>query len=238
MDVLRWIADAFNAQWMLPGGQTLLIREVVGNLFGLASALGGMRRRVWAWPVGIVGNLLLLTVFLGSILSPEHDIPHLLGQAGRQVMFIAVAIYGWVRWRQAASGTGQVTPRWAPNSARIGLILALVIGTVALTPLFRVLGSYEPVWADAWTFVGSLLATYGMAKGWTEFWLIWIAVDVVGVPLLFGAGYYATGLMYVFYGAFTAVGFVVWWRAQTNAKPHIETIMPDPRIGGADENRD
>lgn len=238
MDVLRWIADAFNAQWMLPGGQTLLIREVVGNLFGLASALGGMRRRVWAWPVGIVGNLLLLTVFLGSILSPEHDIPHLLGQAGRQVMFIAVAIYGWVRWRQAASGTGQVTPRWAPTSARIGLILALVIGTVALTPLFRVLGSYEPVWADAWTFVGSLLATYGMAKGWTEFWLIWIAVDVVGVPLLFGAGYYATGLMYVFYGAFTAVGFVVWWRAQTNAKPHIETIMPDPRIGGADENRD
>lgn len=238
MDVLRWIADAFNAQWMLPGGQTLLIREVVGNLFGLASALGGMRRRVWAWPVGIVGNLLLLTVFLGSILSPEHDLPHLLGQAGRQVMFIAVAIYGWVRWRQAASGTGQVTPRWAPTSARIGLILALVIGTVALTPLFRVLGSYEPVWADAWTFVGSLLATYGMAKGWTEFWLIWIAVDVVGVPLLFGAGYYATGLMYVFYGAFTAVGFVVWWRAQTNAKPHIETIMPDPRIGGADENRD
>lgn len=237
MDVLRWIADAFNAQWMLPGGQTLLIREVVGNLFGLASALGGMRRRVWAWPVGIVGNLLLLTVFLGSILSPEHDLPHLLGQAGRQVMFIAVAIYGWVRWRQAASGTGQVTPRWAPTSARIGLILALVIGTVALTPLFRVLGSYEPVWADAWTFVGSLLATYGMAKGWTEFWLIWIAVDVVGVPLLFGAGYYATGLMYVFYGAFTAVGFVVWWRAQTNAKPHIETIMPDPRIGGADENR-
>ncbi|MEW1962726.1 nicotinamide riboside transporter PnuC [Microbacterium sp. NPDC077644] len=238
MDVLRWIADAFNAQWMLPGGQTLLIREVVGNLFGLASALGGMRRRVWAWPVGIVGNLLLLTVFLGSILSPEHDLPHLLGQAGRQVMFIAVAIYGWVRWRQAASGTGQVTPRWAPNSARIGLILALVIGTVALTPLFRVLGSYEPVWADAWTFVGSLLATYGMAKGWTEFWLIWIAVDVVGVPLLFSAGYYATGLMYVFYGAFTAIGFVVWWRAQTNAKPHIETIMPDPRIGGADENRD
>ncbi|CAH0141679.1 nicotinamide riboside transporter PnuC [Microbacterium sp. Bi121] len=238
MDVLRWLVDAFNSQWMLPGGQTLLIREVVGNVFGLASALGGMRRKVWAWPVGIVGNLLLLTVFLGSILSPEHDLPNLLGQAGRQVMFIAVAVYGWNRWRHAASGTGQVTPRWASNPARIGLVLVLVIGTIALTPLFRLLGSYEPVWADAWTFVGSLLATYGMAKGWTEFWLIWIAVDVVGVPLLFSAGYYATGFMYVFYGAFTAVGFVVWWRAQANAKPHIETIMPDPRIAGADDNGD
>ncbi|MDQ0727691.1 nicotinamide riboside transporter PnuC [Microbacterium sp. W4I20] len=226
MDVLRWLAEAFNSQWMLPGGQTLLIREVVGNAFGLASALGGMRRKIWAWPVGIVGNILLLTVFLGSILSPDHQLPHLLGQAGRQVMFIAVAIYGWVRWRNAEGG--RVTPRWAPTGARVGMVLVMIVGAVALTPLFRALGSWEPVWADAWTFVGSLVATYGMAKGWTEFWLVWIAVDVVGVPLLFGSGYYATGLMYVFYGAFTAVGFVVWWRAQVTAARAVVIIPPDP----------
>ncbi|MFJ4172429.1 nicotinamide riboside transporter PnuC [Microbacterium sp. NPDC089696] len=229
MNPLLWLVDAFNSQWILPGGQALLVREVVGNVFGLASALGGMRRKVWAWPVGIIGNALLLTVFLGTILSPDQQLPHLLGQAGRQIMFIAVAIYGWVRWKQASSDDGRVTPRWAPTSARIGLVLVLVIGTVALTPVFRALGSYEPVWADAWTFVGSLLATYGMAKGWTEFWLIWIAVDVVGVPLLFAAGFYATGFMYVFYGVFTAIGFVVWCRAQANAKPQVDTLMLDPR---------
>lgn len=223
MDPLNWLVEAFNSSWVLPGGQTLLVREVVGNAFGLASAIGGMRRRIWAWPVGIIGNVLLLTVFLGSVLSPDHSLPHLLGQAGRQVMFIAVAIYGWVRWRQAEGG--RIQPRWAPTGARIGLVLALMIGTVALTPLFRALGSWEPVWADAWTFVGSLLATYGMAKGWTEFWLIWIAVDVVGVPLLFSSGYYATGLMYVFYGGFTAVGFIVWMRTQRRAVEPILTAQ-------------
>jgi nicotinamide mononucleotide transporter len=223
MDPLNWLVEAFNSNWVLPGGQTLLVREVVGNAFGLASAIGGMRRRIWAWPVGIIGNVLLLTVFLGSVLSPDHSLPHLLGQAGRQIMFIAVAIYGWVRWRQAEGG--RIQPRWAPTGARIGLVLAMVIGTVALTPLFRALGSWEPVWADAWTFVGSLLATYGMAKGWTEFWLIWIAVDVVGVPLLFSSGYYATGLMYVFYGGFTAVGFVVWMRTQRRAVEPILTAQ-------------
>ncbi|MFF7293751.1 nicotinamide riboside transporter PnuC [Microbacterium sp. NPDC008134] len=223
MDPLNWLVEAFNSNWVLPGGQTLLVREVVGNAFGLASAIGGMRRRIWAWPVGIIGNVLLLTVFLGSVLSPDHSLPHLLGQAGRQIMFIAIAIYGWVRWRQAEGG--RIQPRWAPTGARIGLVLAMVIGSVALTPLFRALGSWEPVWADAWTFVGSLLATYGMAKGWTEFWLIWIAVDVVGVPLLFSSGYYATGLMYVFYGGFTAVGFVVWMRTQRRAVEPILTAQ-------------
>ncbi|WP_136041929.1 MULTISPECIES: nicotinamide riboside transporter PnuC [unclassified Microbacterium] len=226
MDLLQWFVDAFNSNWTLPGGQTLLVREVVGNVFGLASALGGMRRKIWAWPVGIIGNLLLLTVFLGSALSPDPSLPHLLGQAGRQIMFIAVAIYGWVRWRNAEGG--QVVPRWAPTGARIGLVLVMIVGTVALTPLFRALGSWEPVWADAWTFVGSLLATYGMAKGWTEFWLIWIAVDVVGVPLLFSSGYYATGFMYVFYGVFTAVGFVIWWRAQRSAAHPVVILPPDP----------
>ena len=104
-------------------------------------------------------------------------------------------------------------------------------GTVALTPLFDSLGSYPPVWADAWTFMGSLLATYGMARGWTEFWLIWVAVDIVGVPLLFSAGYYASAVMYLFYGFFTLAGFFVWWRAsqswRSNRPVTVETAGPD-----------
>lgn len=214
MEILRWLVDLFGAQIDLGGGQSLLVRELVGNAFGLASALGGMRRKVWAWPIGIIGNLLLLTVFLGALIDPASSLPHLLGQAGRQIMFITVSVYGWVRWRQTRGRTGlAVEPRWAGWFARIGLAVVMIAGTVALTPLFALLGSFEPVWADAWTFVGSLLATYGMARGWTEFWLIWVAVDIVGVPLLFSAGYYATGTMYAFYGIFTLAGFFVWWRA-------------------------
>ena len=51
-------------EWLISGtipvpGGALGAREVVGNLFGLASAILGMRRLVWAWPVGLVGNVLL-----------------------------------------------------------------------------------------------------------------------------------------------------------------------------------
>lgn len=233
MDPLAWLISLYTATIPVGGGQELLLREVVGNAFGLASALGGMLRRVWAWPVGIVGNALLLTVFLGTLLDPSHSMPALLGQAGRQVMFIAVAIYGWVRWRSARGEGGTIVPQWASGRQRIGIVVTLVVGTVAITPLFRVLGSYEPVWADAWTFVGSLVATYGMARGWTEFWLVWVAVDLVGVPLLLSAGYWATGFMYAFYGAFTLWGFFVWARARR--KPAVETLMPDPRVGPVDE---
>ncbi|THJ67423.1 nicotinamide mononucleotide transporter [Arthrobacter echini] len=226
MDFLQWLFEA-----RIPvGSGSLLVREVVGNVFGLLSALGGMRRRIWAWPVGIVGNLLLLTVFLGSLFGGAGA-ANLLGQAGRQIMFIMVSVYGWRQWQRSRRSGGQaVTPQWAGTRIRLGMVVFMIAGTLVLTPLFRVLGSYEPVWADAWTFVGSLLATYGMAKGWVEFWLVWVAVDLVGVPLLFSAGYYATAFMYVFYGGFTLVGFFVWARAQRHAKPSIETLLPDPTL--------
>jgi nicotinamide mononucleotide transporter len=208
VDIIEWL---FDAQITI-GDQHLLWREVIGNVFGLLSALGGMRRKVWAWPVGIVGNVLLFTVFLGAVFGTPNPV-NLLGQAGRQVMFIIVSVYGWYRWATRPGGeTKTITPRWASWPTRIGLVVAMVGGTLLLTPLFTALGSYEPVWSDAWIFMGSLLATYGMAKGWTEFWLIWVAVDVVGVPLLFSAGYYATGIMYVIYGLFTLTGFFVWMR--------------------------
>jgi nicotinamide mononucleotide transporter len=229
MDPLRWL---FEAQIPV-GGSVLILREVLGNIFGLASAVGGMRRRVWAWPVGIAGNLLLLTVFLGNVFGSATPAT-LWGQAGRQVMFIGVALYGWYRWQQgrhSADGAA-VAPRWASNKTRAVLALSLVAGTAALTPLFDSLGSYPPVWADAWTFMGSLLATYGMACGWTEFWLIWVAVDIVGVPLLFSAGYYASAVMYLFYGFFTLTGFFVWWRASklANRPVTVETAFPDPVV--------
>jgi nicotinamide mononucleotide transporter len=216
MDLLRWL---FDAQLVI-GDQVVLWREVLGNVFGLASALGGMRRRVWAWPVGILGNVLLLTVFLGAVFGTPNPV-NLLGQAARQVMFIAVSLYGWHRWRQSKEAGGvAVTPRWASGKERALLVAALVGGTAVLTPIFTALGSFEPVWADAWIFMGSLLATYGMAKGWVEFWLIWVAVDIVGVPLLISAGYYASAIMYLFYGVFTLAGFFVWARARRREAAH------------------
>lgn len=53
--------------------------EVVGNVFGFVSVLGGMWCKVWVWLVGIIGNVLLLMVFLGLVLSFDLLLLYLLG---------------------------------------------------------------------------------------------------------------------------------------------------------------
>lgn len=230
MDPLSWL---FDAQLQI-GDQQILWREVIGNLFGLASAVGGLRRRVWAWPVGIVGNVLLFTVFLGAVFHTPQAVD-LIGQAGRQVFFVVVAVYGWSRWTRArrdGAGDGPVlVPRWASRTERLGLLVAAAAGTVGFGLLFQALGSWGP-WADAWIFTGSMLATYGMARGWTEFWLIWLAVDAVGVPLLLQAGYYPSAVLYLVYAGVVAYGFWVWLRAQrTEAGGDLARGRADAAVG-------
>ena len=84
-----------------------------------------------------------------------------------------------------------------------------VVGyAAAYVLLTQVLGSWGPA-TDAWIFVGSMLATYGMARGWVEFWLVWILVDLVGVPTLVAGRVLPDGRMYFFYGV-VILGFVVW----------------------------
>ncbi|MGW5670615.1 nicotinamide mononucleotide transporter family protein, partial [Micromonospora sp. NPDC003776] len=102
---LGWLLDA----QVHVAGSPVLVREIVGNVFGLASALLGLRRLVWAWPVGMIGNALLFTVFLGGVFAtPQaHD---LYGQAGRQVFFFAVSVYGWWRWSRNRRGGGGEQP--------------------------------------------------------------------------------------------------------------------------------
>ena len=208
-------------------GADILWREIIGNLIGLASAVLGMARRTSAWPVGMVANVLLFTVFLGGVFATPQD-TDLYGQAGRQVLFFAVSAYGWRRWhRNQADGAGEpaVVPRWATGRERLALLLAAAAGVLVAWAALTRLGSYGPL-ADAWIFVGSMLATYGMARGFVEFWLIWVAVDAVGVPLLLRAGYYPSALLYVVYGAFCVWGFLAWLRLRRTVAP----LAGDPAL--------
>ncbi len=204
---MSWLLDA-KVQML---GSEILWREIIGNLLGLISAVLGMQRKVWAWPIGALANVMLFTIFLGGVFATPQA-KDLYGQAGRQVFFFIVAIYGWYRWHQTKShGPVAVHPRWATTGERLTLIAILGLGTIMGAAVLSQLDSYGP-WADAWIFIGSFVATLGMARGLVEFWLVWIAVDLVGVPLLLIAGYYPSAILYGVYGIFCAVGFFSWWR--------------------------
>jgi nicotinamide mononucleotide transporter len=72
-----------------------------------------------------------------------------------------------------------------------------------------------------------------MARGWVEFWLIWIAVDAVGVPTLVNAEFYPSAVLYGFYGVFCVAGFVTWLRVRRRLDERVtaEAVAAGEAVG-------
>ena len=200
------------------GSKSIALREIIGGILGLSSAILGMRRKVLAWPIGIVGDGLLFTVFLGAVFAyADQPSGNFYGQASRNLLLIIVSVYGWIRWSDHRRVHGEdkpaVTPRWTTMREKQILVPAIIIFFFVSMQIFKALGE-SGTWllVDTWIFTGTALATYGMSRGYVEFWLVWIAVDFVGVPFAFKNGYYPTGTLYAIYLPFVIWGFISWLR--------------------------
>ncbi|MEU5921479.1 nicotinamide mononucleotide transporter family protein [Streptomyces sp. NPDC004288] len=184
--------------------QKIIWSDMIGNIFGLAALTLGWRRSVWTWPVQFLAGLILFGAFYG----------HLAGSAGKQVVVMLVALYGWWQWqrRKGEGADGQLAVRFASWPERAAMIAAAAVGTVAVALLFQAFPtlSWDP-WPDAYIFVGTVVAMYAQARGMVEFWFAWLLVDLVGVPLNFANGYAFSGFVYVIYGALVLWGMRDWW---------------------------
>ncbi|WTW93120.1 nicotinamide mononucleotide transporter family protein [Streptomycetaceae bacterium NBC_01309] len=194
--------------------QSVVRGDLLGNVLALATVGLAMRRTIWAWPVQIAGSLLLMAVYWSY---------HLGGSFSRQILIIAMASYGWARWNRGKRETGEIAVRFATNRERAGLLAAMVLGTAAFA---LVLAEWGVVWdhrwwmiaADAYIFVGTAVATVAQARGLVEFWAVWIAVDLVGVPLTFYNGLVFSGLVYGIFLVMVLAGLRDWWQRSTAAK--------------------
>ena len=215
MSVLQWLFEST----IHFGSKTIAVREVIGGVLGLTSAILGAKRRTSAWPIGILGDALLFTVFLGAVFSFGDDSQHanFYGQASRNLLLIVVSVYGWIRWahhkKNGVAGSVPVVPRWTTAREKLILIPTVIAFFLISMQIFKGLGeSGQWLFVDTWIFTGTALATFGMSRGYVEFWLVWIAVDLVGVPFAFKNGYYPTGTLYAIYLPFVIWGFISWLR--------------------------
>ncbi|GHE02433.1 nicotinamide mononucleotide transporter family protein [Streptomyces alanosinicus] len=209
---MNWL----NSEAFILFGQRIIWSDMVGNILGLITLALGWRRSLMTWPVQFLSGLVLFAAFYG----------HLAGSAGKQVVVMTVALYGWWQWQRSKgrSTDGHITPRFATWRERAAMLGAAAAGTVAVALLFTAYPSlsWDP-WPDAYIFVGTIVAMYAQAKSMVEFWIAWLLVDLVGVPLNFANGYAFSGFVYVIYGALVLWGMRDWWlRSRRSPQPVLE----------------
>jgi nicotinamide mononucleotide transporter len=182
--------------------------EALGAATGALCVWLAARSDPWTWPIGIANNLLYLVVFWSSGLYADSLL---------QIFYAAVAVYGIWRWR---SGRGAAAVRPVASVSRREALLLAAVGVVFATALAVTLDRTTPStvpWADAITTTLSLAAQWLMGRRFLENWWVWIAVDLLYVPLYLYKGLAVTAVLYAIFLAICIQGLLHWRREMGQA---------------------
>ncbi|MBM4606414.1 nicotinamide riboside transporter PnuC [Rhodococcus hoagii] len=196
--------DFLNSTAFTAFGAPTSWAEVLGFVTGAWCVWLVGRQSVWNWPIGIANNLVWILLFATAGLFADSAL---------QIVYIALAVWGWRNWVQGRAGetlavTGTTGTEW------VWLAGAGIAGTGALMLLLdTATSSTVPFW-DAVTTVLSLLATWGQATKRWESWLLWIAADLIYIPLYLHKGLTLTALLYAGFLLLCVRGLLAWRRSR------------------------
>ncbi|MFD6890509.1 nicotinamide riboside transporter PnuC [Streptomyces sp. NPDC059957] len=180
--------------------------EILGFVTGAVCVWLVARQHIANWPIGIANNVFFIVLFAQAGLYAD---------AGLQIVFIALAAYGWWSWTHGG-GPGTTTALQVRRTTAAEWTVLAAAGAVAVLGLTLLLSratdSTVPFW-DALTTGLSLMATYGQCRKLVESWWLWIAADLVYIPLYAHKGLYLTSLLYVGFLALCVAGLLGWRRA-------------------------
>jgi nicotinamide mononucleotide transporter len=191
--------------------------EVFGFITGAVNVWLLARQNIWNWPIGIANNLAYLILFATS---------GLYGDAGLQVVYILLAIYGWWIWLHGAGRSDLHVTRTSPVVWIQLTIVTALAGLLLKWFLARFTDSTVPGW-DALTTALSLAATYGQCRKLLESWWIWILVDLIYIPLYIYKGLRLTSILYGVFLLLCIFGLRSWAK-------ELSAMKTEPRQNTAD----
>ena len=177
--------------------------EVGAIALGLANIALLIRRSVWNYPFGLAMVTLYAIIFFDAKLYAD---------AGLQVFFFAIQIYGWINWTRARDDEGLV--RVARAGQATGFYAgAAIAGAAGLGLLLDRFTDATHPYPDAAIASLSIAAQVMMAKRRLENWVFWIAVDILAIGLFWAKDLKPTAALYGVFLIMSVYGYSSWRRA-------------------------
>lgn len=188
--------------------------EIWGVITGAWCVWLTARQSLWNFPIGILNN-----VFFGILFFQSR----LYGDTSLQGVYLVLGVFGWAFWLLGKRGEAALPVTRITLIEVVGIALFLLISVPLMTRFLHLSGGAVPFW-DALTTALSLAAQYLLSRKRLENWWIWIASDLIYVPLYIHRELYLTSALYGLFLILCGVGFVEWrksMRAPTAATPPV-----------------
>ena len=181
----------------------MIILEITAILFGLLSVWFAKKDNIWVFPTGIINTAIY--VYLLWKWS-------LLGDMMINFYYVLMSIYGWYIWtRKKGDVVAFPISRMTLSEKKWSVVI------FTLTELFVVLVYTIFDKFTHWTsYVDTLVtgiffvAMWLMTRRKIENWILWIAGDLLSIPMYFVKGYSFTGIQYLIFTIIAIFGYLEW----------------------------
>lgn len=205
-EALRGALDvALTPLFTLLGGPVSAL-ELVAFVLSLWMVACNLRVNPLGWPLAMAASALYGVLFAHS---------RLYGEASLQLLFIAVAAWGWWQWKRGTSADGSRlrVHRMTPRQRLLTLGATAAAWPLAALLLARTTDSDVP-WLDALPTVASVTGQLLLGRKLLENWAVWLFVNVVSVGLFAVKGLWLTVLLYALFAVLSVVGWRAWRRLE------------------------
>jgi nicotinamide mononucleotide transporter len=187
--------------------------EYIAVFAGIGSVWFSRVENILVYPIGLISTIIYV------FLSFQY---HLIGEAGVNIYYSVLSIYGWYLW--AKKNEQQETILHITHSNKKDLLLqvtffAILYITIYYSLIYLKTFFYPGVipFGDAFASATAFTGMWLMAKKKVESWMWWILTNISSVPLYFTKGlvftsfYYFVLLIMAFFG-------LMEWRKRASTK--------------------
>lgn len=176
------------------------LTEACGFVTGAVCVWLVTRGNIWNWPVGLLNNLFFTFLFWRA---------RLFADMGLQGVYLVLGIWGWWQWLHGGKDHSRLVVSHGTWKEWIGIGLFLVFATWGLRELLIAVNGAAPFW-DSLTTTLCLAAQYLLCRKRIENWWLWIAADLIYVPLYFSRHLPLTAVLYAGFIVLCGIGLFRW----------------------------
>jgi len=184
----------------------MILLEMAAALLGIASVWFSRKENILVFPSGIISTGIYVYLL---------NIYELRGDMVINAYFFVMSIYGWYNWsRKTDDNTASLTISRTNFKEKLIGLLIFISGLVFVYYAYKIFGTDITyiTYTDSFTTAVFFVAMWYMALKKIENWTLWIAGNLVSVPLYLVKGLGFTAIQYSVFLVLAISGYFEWRR--------------------------